>query len=527
MEGGGLEGGSSPGHEAVKVDAEKTYRNMLERKQVQLAKEAKFERRCMALTKRFLKSHEESIKEKQARDNEASQKNYERNMQKVADSLQADNLLRQMVKEERNQISQLMHEKAMQREHEKEKKAEKEAERNYLIQARICYDQQQAEKRHKKVEEDTTRRDEARKERMEKHRCVTEENQKTDLEARKVNEDKFNASMAKVAERNKKREIEYRQDRHEKLSARAQKQRDASEVREKRNEQVRQAAREATDKWTQKVEQRRQEDEDRIKHKAQQIVDKAQAVEERLKESRQEAMSARDQRSQNSSTMESRKPQDASPRLEERSKGPPIVPWAEDLKKSNKANTQAHKDYFQKISDLKEAEHRMRSQKRYKKLEEGARDNEEDMDTVRLRSLHNMYIAQKKPEAKDKDSPVSARSSVRPSPRQPRHGRCGLCEREYPVENLVGSALRRTVERLRHQSPKRLKSSRAGKERQAVWQQSLENADGAGHGNASGNTVITDEIVENARSDRERPGLYDYEVKLCVNCDIFVRITST
>merc|ERR1719265_2016729 len=90
-------------------------------------------------------------------------------MQKVADSMQADSLLRQMVKEERNQISQLMHEKAKQREAEEVKKAEKEAQRNYYIQARIHYDQQQAEKRHKKVEEDTKQRQDNIKEKIIKH----------------------------------------------------------------------------------------------------------------------------------------------------------------------------------------------------------------------------------------------------------------------------------------------------------------------------------------------------------------------
>lgn len=524
MEGGGLAGDESKGHDVVRVDTQKTYNSMLERKQAQVARNAKFERRAMVLTKRFLKNSEDAVKEKQARAAEASQRSYERNMQKVEDSLQAESLLRQMVKEERNQISQLMHEKAKQRQAEEDKRVEKEATRRYYIQARNFFDQQQAEKRHKKVEEEAKAKQEATQARMDKHDETSKEVLNQQTEERKLLEDKFNTSLAKVEERRAKKELQYRQDRRECLKTRAQKLKDAEEVRQKRNDQVQQAARESTERQKQKIELIRKEEEDRIQEKRQMLIDKMSAAERRLQEnSRQDSLTAREQQSQKPSVAEKKRQQEAAPaKIEERGRGTQMTStWSKEL---IEANTQAHKDYYQRDHALREAEHGMLMKKRYKKLEEGAKEDEQDIATSRLRSVHNMYIAQKPREPQNKDAPISSRSSVRPSPRPPRHGRCGLCEREYPIENLVGSALRRTVERLRHQSPNLPKTGRGVKERQAFCQ-NPENAEGAAH-TAQG-SVITDEIVETAKSSLERGGLYDYEVRLCINCDIFVRIAST
>merc|ERR1719401_854862 len=89
---------------------------------------------------------------------------------------------------------------------------------------------------------------------------------------------------------------------------------------------------------------------------------------------------------------------------------------------------------------------------------------------------------------------------------------CGFCEKEYPPDHLVGSALRRTVERLR-QSPNNSRQPMSARERYHRQPEPAEDdfdapKGSAGHSAAHGRNA-------------GKTSLYDYEVRLCVNCDIF------
>merc|ERR1719162_2532936 len=146
----------------------------------------------------------------------------------------------------------------------------------------------------------------------------------------------------------------------------------------------------------------------------------------------------------------------------------------------------------------------MNNNKKYKTLAEGAAGQPDDYRSARLRVIHQTYVAKKK-EAKE-DRPISVRGDKRPTPRMtPRTLRCGLCERDVPPDHLVGSALRRTIEKLRHQSPNLSKS--VPLPRKSEFHASAE-----------------DEREEHATTPKQhvkKQSLYDYEVRLCVNCDIF------
>merc|ERR1719253_660029 len=149
--------------------------------------------------------------------------------------------------------------------------------------------------------------------------------------------------------------------------------------------------------------------------------------------------------------------------------------------------------------------------KRYKAFADNAPVNHEDADvrSRRLKIVHQTYVASKPKEARQ-DVPISTRSTQRPAVRStPRTMRCGLCDREYPVDHLVGSALKRTIQRIKspNKTPRKTEHLEFGE----------------------------DQEYDGYSSERKPPspsrsatrGLYDHEVKLCVNCDIFVRITSS
>merc|ERR1719222_298825 len=80
---------------------------------------------------------------------------------------------------------------------------------------------------------------------------------------------------------------------------------------------------------------------------------------------------------------------------------------------------------------------------------------------MRLRSLHNMYIAKKPRGGKQDKAAASAHGSVMEEGDEPKTARgprgrripCGLCFREFPQSGLPGSCLKRTAERLRRQMP--------------------------------------------------------------------------
>merc|ERR1719444_574649 len=102
--------------------------------------------------------------------------------------------------------------------------------------------------------------------------------------------------------------------------------------------------------------------------------------------------------------------------------------------------------------------------KKYKTLAEGAAELPDDYRESRLKAVHQTHIGPKSAATSKKEkseapgtnastpSRQTSEDAVRTPRQKPRLLRCGLCMREFPPDRLVGSALRKTVEKMRNQT---------------------------------------------------------------------------
>jgi hypothetical protein len=193
------------------------------------------------------------------------------------------------------------------------------------------------------------------------------------------------------------------------------------------------------------------------------------------------------------------------------------------------ATMRAHKDYIRRLEEIREADRKMMVTKKFKSVADAALSQEDkisDVCSTRMRSLHNMYIGKGLKDSSTMSS-ASGASTAR-TPRRERNHSCGLCEREFPLEHLVGSALQRNLMRLRNTVPdSRLPPAARGKKpmigaeespRQALVRSSTMN-------------LLVEErpspIIPTV-STKVSPGdsLYDHEVPLCPSCYHFVRCVN-
>jgi len=516
----------------------KTYNNIVARKEMQLAKLAQFDRRAMILTKHFIKDSERQKKQEVDELHEASQRSYERSMQRVHSGYASEAMLKEMVREEKNQISQLMGMRARQRDSEEERKKDKEVEKQYYREARSIYDRQQNEDRQKALDEVQRNRKECITERFKVHddRCKELLDKKAEDQALLTT--RFETQLAKVTDARKQCEKDQRKDQHAKWKAYQEKEKTAEEAREKAAMVQRENIRgREEDRHRRVVERHRVEEEERSA-KVQRILAKGSAT--RSHDSpRNEAHHAREQRSERASTSGEVKKRDQEENADQQKavgdrkdrSARHLAPLPTTVRDLRETYAEVHKEYVARCAELSNAASKMQIRNRFKTLAEGASDLEDDSMQSRLKAVHHKSaLVAKKPKEQHKET-ISTRGSRRPVARTARMLTCGLCVREFPPEHLVGSALRRTVERLRHQSPhganaanlpkQKAMSARSksdtyqshhsyhsdGREESPDHQRSLQNGHTPGHGG--------------------KKSLYDYEVKLCVNCDIFVRIAST
>merc|ERR1711871_1297949 len=88
-----------------------TYSKLVDKRELDLAKTALYEKQAPQLTKRFMHDQTEYEGKKRGEQTERQQKLYERTMKKVQESAAAEQLLEKMVKEEKCQITAMMREK--------------------------------------------------------------------------------------------------------------------------------------------------------------------------------------------------------------------------------------------------------------------------------------------------------------------------------------------------------------------------------------------------------------------------------
>lgn len=511
--------------------AAKTYNNIVARKEMQLARAAQFDRRALFLTKHFMKESEQQKKQEAQDLREASQRSYDRSMERVHSGYASEAMLKEMVREEKNQISQLMSMRAQQRDKEEENKKEKEEQRQYYREARSIYDRMQKEERQKALDEKQKERKDTIQERLKLHddRCKELLDKKAEDQAAMTA--RFEAHFDKVNEARKEHTKKQRREQYMKWKAYQEKEKAAEEARQQAVQSQQQNIRMREEERQRRVLERHQVEEEETQAKIQRILSKGPAKrspesfknESTIREQRQERASTSGEvkkREQEESMDQKQADGDRKDRSARQHRLAPLPTTWRDLKETN---AQVHKEYVAKCADLSSAAHKMQTKNRFKALADAASELEDDWKSARLKAVHQTLV-NKKPKEQNKDVPISTRGSRRPVARSARMLTCGLCEREFPPEHLVGSALRRTVERFRQQQPNAPKHKvMSAREKNETYQshQSYQSEGREsspdhhrGHPNAQ-------------RSGSSKSLLYDYEVKLCVNCDIFIRIAST
>lgn len=537
-------GDKEDGQNNFGVDTRKTYESILIRKQARIAKEAAFERRARALTKHFLRAHEEKESHKLDNLHEVSQRSYEHSMEKVRDKFSSEAMKREMGREENRQIRKLMQERTRQQELEEQKREEKKAEREYFMQARIIHSQLQCEERQRRIEEVQLKRAEEIKDRtrnkVEKEKDDTQEkDEKVKVEVQLSSAAKYDTEIEKVTERRRMLNIQHNKERHEKLSARAEKEERALQQRQKRVETMQQSIRTAEEERHRKVQERKQEDEEELFRRVEQMnlkvgghLQDTPRMEPRACSSRLQSIATVASKIETTAKevdMESPKPQDR--------KVTRLVAPSFDSKELIESNASAHKEYVLRAKELDDIAQSMNVNKKYAKLAEGAAELPDDYREARLKAVHQTHMGQKTTPASKKERSEAAgttastpsRQTSEDSPRSPRPKprllRCGLCMREYPPDRLVGSALRKTVEKMRNQTANMPNNKAATTspvrqyERGTTKIRAVSPEDGE-------RASILEAMAAKQPSPVRRRSLYDYEVKLCVNCDIFMRITA-
>merc|ERR1719174_1252963 len=528
-----------------------------------------------------------------------------------------------MVQQERRQISQIMKDKARERELKEENKQKAKADREYFMQCRIMHSQVEAEKRRKDLtdfdlmeqlekqsypfpgytsESFRKSREQAGKDAKcsgcsmfiqtgrycraclnKLHDSAGSQTNREmakfegeDLEKRSTREEKkpanaapakttLQADVEKVQDRKRQQDKDSRKERHEKMAANAEKEKKAAEERQQRREKMQQGIREAEVERQRKVEERRLIEERELAEKIQRIADKGAAFNSNHHESQATQRSytistsptprGRDTNKTmaDMSTVAPKEPE-VVPKLEERQekkeKGPPLKAPSSNSKELVELNDRAHKDYMLRRKEMDDARYKMSNTKKYKALAETVAELSDDDLSRRLRGIHQAHLAPKQKEKeKEKErkkradsSPSSSRSSSRKRDRYPkaearslpRVMRCGLCEREYPSDQMVGSAWSKKIQRLKRQksssppiSPKKLELEAPISPKTVASTRRSAATDCEEGDSSSSSPQVPNGKKPSSPPGRKRESLYDYEVKLCAKCDIFVRIASS
>lgn len=502
----------------------KSYDRQVERREGLVAREARFERKAQYLTKHFMKDFEQKEDQKIENLRQASQASYDKSMQKQHDGYASEQMLKEMVREEKNQISQLISMRTEQREREEQEQKDKEARRKYFREARIAYDNMQTTERHKLIAEHEAQRRQKIEERMVAHSARTKELLDLKGQEQEATTNKFEAHVAKVQDTRRKQDIEKRKGMHEQWASRTEKEKAAREARERDADQKRKELQEREVARKRLVEERMLIDEQNQIELAKRIANKGTSWSKPDQSPRREAHQAREPRETTSMTaMDGQKQEEGNDQKSDSPRNSPRKSRGERAHEisplhSNKEmidfNAQVQKDYFNRISEVGEARNKMHCNKKYKAMAEAVSSSEEDFRGARLKAVYQDFVTPKTKEPRQ-DKPISTRGTERPVARQPRTMTCGLCEREFPLDHLVGSALRQSVEKMRHLNPKLSMAPMSAREKP----NSSRAFDDAGDGRASS--------AQGRTSRGDKKSLYDYEVKLCVNCDIFLRISSS
>lgn len=489
-----------------KMDEEAAHRAMLQdscnlsidRKEALVAKEAKFERRAQFLTRHFLQEFEQKENQKKDELRQASQMSWDKSRQRVYNGQASAHMLKEMVREEKNQISMLMSMKAQQREDEEMRQKEREDERKYMREARTLHEKMHLAERERDMEERSLQRKEELGEKLKSHSARAKERMELKSQDMAAVAQKFDEQAAKVREARRQQEIQRRREAHLKWSTHAEKEQVAKDLRDRDAEERRFAAEEKEAARRRRVDAWRELEDLQALELAKRICNKGA------------------NRSQQSSRCESRnqsrgphemKPSAKKEETEESDLKENSLQKVEGARKERheRAFYEVQKDYVERSLKVDEKRQKMHVDKQFKYLAEGAAEMEDDLRGARLKAVFEGKVAQKSKEPRHEES-ISSRDERRLTVRSSKGIKCGLCERVFPPEDLAGRARKNHVDKLRRQNPKLPKTSKSAREKYST--------------NDSSDSRMSKQPTT------PRGGLYEAEVKLCPNCDVFTRISS-
>jgi hypothetical protein len=494
-------------------------------------------------------------------------------MQKSRDAAEAEAAAQLMVREEKALISEHMREMGKQRRDAEIKAKEDKDEREKWKYARVLYERFQAEERSKILQD----REQERVAKLEERAQKLEERLKEakDIEEKKLQEktEKLVAEQTKAMERKKKQFIEARQAVKTETERVDRKLREAEQRRNVQMQKRVDTQRQQMEVVNQKVTECEERREKLREERHQRIVEKAEQYQQRTRRPRLATEEEADDESVDGSRDGQDVRQGSKPKRgmlpkhtqtqmdlqgggasenkekekekkQEDGHSPARPPISYDSKELVDANNRAQKEYLRKVTDQQQANYAAFSRKKFKTLADDAlikQDSIDDPCFVRMRSLHTTYIEKSKgkassnPPADAKQGTAGGRDVAKQpgaavSPHQPASARtrrevkekprlCGFCEREFPPESFVGSAKRRTLERL--------KARNAGDSRRLLDPLGSAGAIQAALGPAG----LPDRPAEAAAGgtganqgsfdQKPSPGfnLYDYEVPLCASCN--------
>jgi len=507
------------------MEVEATYNQILQKKEDQLKRDALLERQATQLTKYFIRARQRELKDTVEKQVEQSRKHYERNLQKARAAGEAAAAVAEMVQEEKVIISAHMAEKGRERHAEELRVKADRQEREKWQQARILYERFQAQERIKQRQEVEKERMKNLQDKLEKSEKNISEHRQEKAEKMKENKDK-NAKKADSVYVSRR---ELQKARHKAIKSTvgiSQRKMEAAEQRRQDHQfKVQEACREHMETVPQKVELGEMKKEEKRQERHQNIIEKAIRLQERLAKLRGETSSEKEDdssgegyeqsprkqagrlASKESHPLDSKAPTEKKEEVqEEEAQGgssPRIISYRS--KELILANSKAQRDYVQKCGSLQEAGVYMQTTKHFKVLADAAVVNpQSDPPVKRMRSLHEKYLLEG---PKRRQRMLEARASAASSARTPRRmiPTCGLCERHFPLKNLVGSALNKTLQKVKED----LRGS-----------DSLDSIEGGAPSPDPSDALQADRLLPGVR-------LYDTEIPLCAACYHRVRICSS
>lgn len=517
----GFDGGAGGSTELGRriYDPHQTYSKLVEKRQLDLAKNALYEKQALQLTKRFMNQQQEMEKEKSEKKAELEHRLYEKSMKKVQEAVAAEQLYDKMVKEEKSQITANMRDKDTKKAAIEEEKREAEDQRLWFIHGRKKYDKLQAEARHAADEEAIAQKKSKIAEKEAAHAEFVKEAKAEQDGLFKEQVKKRETAMTKVDERKKAHDLEAMKQKKEAHKHSEERREAAANRRKDIHQRQVSAVKEQTDARKERLHDRQGELQDDKEALHMKLVEKEEHIHHRvedmqveLQEQREEKAQRRDEaryskwmaRLENDET----KAKEMAQKIEDKHSKPILSVLSSRESELNDENVKAQKEYVRLRNELERQELNMRTRKRFKEVTEKAENLDEGggdpkcvpSRVTRMRALFNMYFAEKQTpkDAINYDKmPVKKQQKVFGI----RKIRCGLCEIDYISDNLPGIATRATIQKLRK-----------------GWMSKTD--DPQLRGGTAGEPEL--EKGDNANGAPSSATLYD-KVRLCAFCFQFVR----